>query len=163
MTTRPAPTATDELETVRQQMEQGRKRAQQAIGTLEERYQGIVSAWLPDGIEGSIKLDGKGLRVDAQFSGRGEVSTAALDSLKIVAFDLAAMHLAIEEKADLPAVLYARLFELIHRWETESTAPCFQYIITTTTAPPTPLQSDEYVVLQMSSTPPAARLFGIDL
>lgn len=177
LTTRPAPTATDELETVRQQMEQGRKRAQQAIGTLEERYQGIVSAWLPDGIEGSIKLDGKGLRVDAQFSGRGEVSTAALDSLKIVAFDLAAMHLAIEEKADLPAVLihdspreadldgtlYARLFELIHRWETESTAPCFQYIITTTTAPPTPLQSDEYVVLQMSSTPPAARLFGIDL
>ena len=158
-------------------MEQGRKRAQQAIGTLEKRYQGIVSAWLPDGIEGSIKLDGKGLRVDAQFSGRGEVSTAALDSLKIVAFDLAAMHLAIEEKAYLPAVLihdspreadldgtlYARLFELIHRWETESTAPCFQYIITTTTAPPTPLQSDEYVVLQMSSTPPAARLFGIDL
>lgn len=177
VTTRPAPTATDELETVRQQMEQGRKRAQQAIGTLEKRYQGIVSAWLPDGIEGSIKLDGKGLRVDAQFSGRGEVSTAALDSLKIVAFDLAAMHLAIEEKAYLPAVLihdspreadldgtlYARLFELIHRWETESTAPCFQYIITTTTAPPTPLQSDEYVVLQMSSTPPAARLFGIDL
>jgi hypothetical protein len=177
LTTRPAPTATDELETVRQQMEQGRKRAQQAIGTLEERYQGIVSAWLPDGIEGSIKLDGKGLRVDAQFSGRGEVSTAALDSLKIVAFDLAAMHLAVEEKADLPAflihdspreadldgTLYARLFDLINRWETESSEPCFQYIITTTTAPPTRLQSDEYVLLKMSSTPQAARLFGMDL
>ena len=158
-------------------MEQGRKRAQQAIGTLEERYQGIVSAWLPDGIEGSIKLDGKGLRVDAQFSGRGEVSTAALDSLKIVAFDLAAMHLAVEEKADLPAflihdspreadldgTLYARLFDLINRWETESSEPCFQYIITTTTAPPTRLQSDEYVLLKMSSTPQAARLFGMDL
>lgn len=176
-TARPAPSATDELEAVRQQMELGRKRAQQAIRALEERYRGIVSAWLPDGIDGSIKLAGKGLRVDAQFSGRGEVSTAALDSLKIVAFDLAAMHLAVEEKADLPAflihdspreadldgTLYARLFELIQLWETESTPPCFQYIITTTTAPPATMQSDQYVVLRMSSTPPAKRLFGMDL
>ncbi len=174
---RPVPTATDELETVRQQMEQGRKRAQQAIGALEERYRGIVSAWLPDGIDGSIKLDGKGLRVDAQFAGRGEISTAALDSLKIVAFDLAAMHLAIEEKADLPAflihdspreadldgTLYARLFELIHLWETETTPPRFQYIITTTTAPPATMQGSQYVVLRMSSTPPAERLLGMDL
>ncbi len=68
-TAHPTPNATDELEAVRQQMEQGRKRAQQAIGALEEQYKGIVSAWLPDGIDGSIKLDGKGLRVDAQFSG----------------------------------------------------------------------------------------------
>lgn len=176
-TARPVLSATDEQEAVRKQMEQGRKRAQQAIGALEERYRGIISAWLPDGIDGSIKLDGKGLRVDAQFSGRGEVSTAALDSLKIVAFDLAAMHLAVEEKADLPAflihdspreadldgTLYARLFELIQLWETESTPPCFQYIITTTTAPPATMQSDQYVVLRMSSTPPTERLFGMDL
>lgn len=176
-TARPVLSATDEQDAVRQQMEQGRKRAQQAIGALEERYRGIVSAWLPDGIDGSIKLDGKGLRVDAQFSGRGEVSTAALDSLKIVAFDLAALHLAVEEKADLPALLihdspreadldgtlYARLFELIQLWEIESTPPCFQYIITTTTAPPATMQGDQYVVLRMSSTPPAARLFGMDL
>ncbi|MCB1512415.1 MAG: hypothetical protein KDJ36_16060 [Hyphomicrobiaceae bacterium] len=39
-TARPAPNATDELEAVRQQMEQGRKRAQQAIGALEEQYRG---------------------------------------------------------------------------------------------------------------------------
>ncbi len=83
------------------------------------------------------------------------------------------MHLAVEEKADLPAflihdspreadldgTLYARLFDLINRWETESSEPCFQYIITTTTAPPTRLQSDEYVPMKMSSTPQAARLF----
>lgn len=176
-TARPVSSATDEQDAVRRQMEQGRRRAQQAIGALEERYRGIVSAWLSDGIDGSIRLDGKGLRVDAQFSGRGEVSTAALDSLKIVAFDLAAMHLAVEEKADLPAflihdspreadldeTLYARLFDLIHLWESKSTPPCFQYIITTTTAPPAAMQSDQYVVLRMSSTPPTERLFEIDL
>jgi len=168
---------TGELEAVRTQMEQGRKRAQKAIQALEERYRGVMSAWLPEGIDGAIKLDGKGLRVDAQFSGRGEVSTAALDSLKIVAFDLAAMHLAVEEKVDLPAflihdspreadldgTLYARLFELIQQWEDEASSPCFQYIVTTTTAPPKKLQNDQYVRLQMSSTPADERLFRMDL
>jgi hypothetical protein len=136
-----------------------------------------MAAWLPDGVEGTVKLDGNGLKVDAQFAGRGEVSTAALDSLKIVAFDLAALHMAIEEKADLPAFLvhdspreadldgqlYERLFGLLHQWEESSGAPCFQYIVTTTTAPPKELQSETYVRLQMSSTPPAMRLFRRDL
>lgn len=169
--------ATDELEAVRTQLEQGRKRAQQAIRTLEERYRGVMSAWLPEGIDGAIKLDGKGLKVDAQFSGRGEVSTAALDSLKIVAFDLAALHMAVEERADLPAflihdspreadldgTLYARLFELVQHWEDQAVPPCFQYIVTTTTAPPKKLQNDQYVRLRMSSTPAEQRLFRMDL
>jgi hypothetical protein len=144
---------------------------------LEERYQGIMAAWLPDGIEGTVKLDGNGLKVDAQFAGRGEVSTAALDSLKIVAFDLAALHMAVEETADLPAFLvhdspreadldgqlYERLFGLLHQWEESVETPCFQYIVTTTTAPPLELQTDRHVRLQMSSTPAAMRLFGMDL
>lgn len=173
----PKPPATSELDTVRAQLEQGRKRARSAIRTLEEQYQGIMAAWLPNGVEGAIKLDGNGLKVDAQFSGRGEVSTAALDSLKIVAFDLAALHMAIEETADLPAFLvhdspreadldgqlYARLFSLVHQWEGEVGTPCFQYIVTTTTAPPPELQGDLYVRLKMSSTPAEMRLFGMDL
>ncbi|WP_157179979.1 DUF2326 domain-containing protein, partial [Rhizobium sp. CCGE 510] len=132
--------------------------------------------WLPEGIAGTIKLDGHGLKVDAELSGRGEVSTAALDSLKIVAFDLAALHMAIEEQADLPAFLvhdspreadldgqlYAGLFKLVHQWE-EAGAPCFQYIVTTTTAPPPELQHEHYVRLQMSSTPAEMRLFARDI
>ncbi len=136
-----------------------------------------MSAWVPDGVEGTIKLDGNGLKVDAEFSGRGEVSTAALDSLKIVAFDLAALHMAVEEKADLPAFLihdspreadldsqlYARMFQLVRRWEEGGETPRFQYIVTTTTAPPPELQNDIYVRLTMSSTPPENRLFGMDV
>ncbi len=136
-----------------------------------------MAAWLPDGVAGTIKLDGNGLKVDAEFSGRGEVSTAALDSLKIVAFDLAALHLAVEEKADLPAFLlhdspreadldgqlYARLFSLVHQWEGQAETPCFQYIVTTTTAPPPELQDERHVRLQMSSTPAERRLFGMDI
>ena len=165
------------LETVRAQLEAGRSRARAAIRTLEERYQGIMAAWLPEGVAGTVKLDGNGLKVDAEFSGRGEVSTAALDSLKIVAFDLAAMHMAVEERADLPAFfihdspreadldqrLYSGLFNLVRGWEEAVETPCFQYIVTTTTAPPLDLQNDNYVRLEMTSTPAERRLFKRDI
>lgn len=174
---KPTPQSSAALDAVRAQLEAGRSRARTAIRTLEERYQGIMAAWLPDGVEGIVKLDGNGLKVDAAFSGRGEVSTAALDSLKIVAFDLAALHMAVEERADLPAFLihdspreadldgqlYAGLFNLVHRWEEAARMPCFQYIVTTTTAPPPKLQGHPYVRLQMSSTPAQQRLFGMDI
>jgi hypothetical protein len=79
-------------------------------------------------------------------SRRGEVSTTALDALKIVAFDLAALHMAVEEKADLPAFLGhdspreavldgqldARLTSLVHQQEEKAEAPCFRYIVRTT-------------------------------
>ena len=174
---KPTPPGTAALDAVRAQLESGRNRARAAIRTLEERYQGIMAAWLPDGVEGTVRLDGNGLKVDAEFSGRGEVSTAALDSLKIIAFDLAALHLAVEEKADLLAFLvhdspreadldgqlYARLFSLVHQWEEAVETPCFQYIVTTTTAPPPELQGDNHVRLRMSSTPAEKRLFGMDI
>lgn len=176
-TNRPTPPGTAELEAVRAQLDAGRGRARAAIRTLEERYQGIIASWLPAGVAGAVKLDGNGLKVDAEFSGRGEVSTAALDSLKIVAFDLAALHMAVEEKADLPAFLihdspreadldgqlYAGLFELVHQWEQAAVTPCFQYIVTTTTAPPPELQDDSHVRLRMSSTPAEHRLFTMDI
>lgn len=176
---KPAPTASlnEELDTLRLQLEQGRGRSQEAIYSLEAQYRAIMAAWLPDGVDGVIKLDGKGLKVDVAFNGRGEVSTAALDSLKIVAFDLAALHLATEGKAiippflihdspreaDLDGMLYGRLFEMIAEWEKDSETPCFQYIVTTTTAPPPGLQGDDFVKLKMSSTPAKERLFRSDL
>jgi hypothetical protein len=43
---RPAPPATAALDAVRAQLEAGRSRARAAIRTLEERYQGIMAAWL---------------------------------------------------------------------------------------------------------------------
>jgi hypothetical protein len=84
--------------------------------------------------------------------------------------------MAIEEKADLPAFLihdspreadldgqlYAGLFKLAHQWE-EAGTPYFQYIVTTTTAPPAELQDERYVRLQMSSTPADMRLFAMDI
>ncbi|WP_156475073.1 DUF2326 domain-containing protein, partial [Acetobacter malorum] len=166
-----------EMEKIREKLDAGRRRAQGAIKVLENKYQAIMTAWLPAGVTGLVRLDGHGLEVDAEFSERGEVSTAALDSLKIVAFDLAALHMAAEEKADMPAFLihdspreadldgrlYERLFELVSQWERASGTPPFQYIVTTTTAPPPELQGAPYTRLEMRSTPSEQRLFRVDL
>lgn len=173
----PGPVAKSMHATARAQKERGRKRVREELLALEERYRWIISNWLPDGIDGEIRLVGNRLRVEAKFTGRGEVATAALGCLKILAFDLSALHLAVEEKADLPpflihdspreadldSTLYARLFEMMHRWETDVAHPCFQYIVTTTTAPPEAMRDGPDLVLKMSSTPKQERLFRMDL
>lgn len=173
----PSPIAKGLHSAARAQKERGRRRAREALLALEERYRWIISNWLPDGIDGEIKLAGNRLSVEAKLTGRGEVATAALGCLKILAFDLSALHLAVEEEADLPPILihdspreadldstlYARLFEMMHRWETEVAHPCFQYIVTTTTAPPEAMRDGPDLVLTMSSTPKEERLFRMDL
>ena len=77
-------------------------------------------------------------------------STAALDSLKVIAFDLAAMCMSIEggahqpaflihdspREADLGLSIFHRLFHLVHGMEGIGERPQFQYILTTTTSPP---------------------------
>lgn len=165
------------LDGLRAQVKAGQERAQKALGNVEQRFRGFVAQWLQGGAEGMLHLDGNGLRADVQFSGRGEISTAALDSLKIVAFDLVALHMAAEDKvtlpaflihdspreADLDAALYRRLFEFVVGWESESSPCSFQYIVTTTTAPPDFLQHGPQMRLEMHSTPSSERLFKVDL
>jgi len=47
--TRPTASSAAALEAVRAQLDAGRSRARAAIRTLEEKYQGIMAAWLPKG------------------------------------------------------------------------------------------------------------------
>lgn len=102
--------------------------------------------------KGWIVLDGNGLQ--PRIDWRGRRRSVALNSLQIVLFDLAAMLCAVEGDALSPAFLihdspregdldphtYARIFHAIRELgEDEDRAP-FQYIITTTTNPPSLVQ-----------------------
>lgn len=104
------------------------------------------------------------------------LSTAAVESFKIVAFDLAAMILSVNGKAQLPSFLihdspreadldadiYANLFDFVLTLEGKATPPPFQYIITTTTAPSEAAIDHDALREQLSSTPPERRLFAMD-
>ncbi|MFY0568946.1 hypothetical protein ACN28E_34705 [Archangium lansingense] len=123
---------------------------------------------------GEVSLDGKGLHATIQWRGRRR--SVALNSLRIVLFDLAAMLCAVEGTSSAPAFLlhdspregdldpwtYARLFETVFAFgEDEDSAP-FQYIVTTTTEPPQG-EIRQRVRVELSARSDATRFLLVDL
>jgi len=123
---------------------------------------------------GKVALDGNGLKLSVELG--GERSTAAIDSLKVIAFDLAVMCMSIEGDLPLPAFLvhdspreadlglsvYHRLFHLVRHLEPKESLPLFQYIVTTTTRPPNEL-SDKPWLRETLGGATEARLLKRDL
>ncbi|MET0436251.1 MAG: DUF2326 domain-containing protein [Devosia sp.] len=166
----------NKLEGVRQTAGLERDRAASAIGDLETLFGQLVAALMPKGCFGKIKLDGHRLHPEISLERGVGLSTAAVESFKIVAFDLAAMILAVNGKADMPSLLihdspreadldagiYSNLFDVVLGLEKLADPPPFQYIVTTTTAPSDISADHPALRQQLSSTPPQARLFAMD-
>ena len=127
------------------------------IDTLSRFFNAIIRAVIGTDAAGTISFDGNGLRASVELG--GERSTAAIDSVKVIAFDLAAMCMSIEGRTHLPAFLvhdspreadlglsvYHRLFRLVRNLEEAGAQPLFQYIITTTTSPPEDMQMEPWL------------------
>jgi len=153
---------------------------QQAI--LRDRHSGVMRRFneiytyvcrglLGSDVEASIDLTGQGLQARVQVGGQ------AMESLKALAFDVAAMLMSLEARAGVPAFLvhdspreadlgesiYHRLFRFAVALENLSEQPPFQYIITTTSGPPAEVQSSEYVVQSLSGSTVNDRLLRCDL
>jgi hypothetical protein len=142
---------------------------------LSLAFDAVLKELVPSNIEGEAKLDGNGLSLTAKLD--GERSTAAIDSLKVVAFDLAALVLTMEGRSCLPGFLlhdspreadlgrsiYDRLFQFGRKLESFGPSPPFQYIVTTTTEPPGEFHSEPWLRLMLRGTPAAERLLKIDL
>ena len=93
-----------------------------------------------------------------------------MEALKVVAFDLATLLMSIEGETRLPALLihdspreadlgeslFHQIFRLAADLEELCEQPPFQYIISTTSAPPADLE--EHVVLRLSSSKVSDRL-----
>lgn len=161
---------------LRMSMRLERERAATAIGDLETIFQQLVASLMPQGCSGQIRLDGDGLHTDILLDRGVGLSTAAVESFKIVVFDLAAMLLSVNGKANMPSFLihdspreadldadiYSNLFDFVLSLEEKASPPPFQYFVTTTTAPSDQAHAHEAMRLELSSTPPKKRLFTID-
>ena len=149
-----------------------RKHNDNMVKLLSQRFDAVIRELLPGDIQGTVLIDGNGLSLKVLQG--GERSTAAIDSLKVVAFDIAALILAIEGSATLPAFLlhdspreadlgqsiYDRLFMfMVHL---EEMAP-FQYIVTTTTQPPVAVTREPWLRVILRGGPASDRLMGCDL
>ena len=73
------------------------------IRHLSLLFSDVLGELVPGEIKGEVKLDGNGLSLKVELG--GERSTAAIDSLKVVAFDLASLAMSIEGLTHLPAFL----------------------------------------------------------
>ncbi|WP_413618474.1 hypothetical protein [Gluconacetobacter sacchari] len=163
------------LETERERLGAFRDKQARVFGRMSEKFDPIVRRLVGHDAKGRITLSGNGLDLSVDMG--GDRRTAAIDSLKVLAFDLAAMCVSIEgatrvpsfllhdspREADLGLSIYGRLFDIVQDLERVGGKPLFQYIVTTTTAPPTEFRERPYLQLKLHGDPPAQRLLGVDL
>ena len=142
--------------------------------SLSRFFNAIIRAVMHVDAVGKISFDGSGLEASVELG--GERSTAAIDSLKVIAFDLAVLCMSIEGRTHLPAFLvhdspreadlglsvYHRLFDLARRLEETDASPLFQYIVTTTTSPPDDACTEPWLAVTLGGAA-EARLMKRDL
>jgi hypothetical protein len=141
---------------------------------LSAYFDAIIRTTVGPSASGRIQLDGQGLKLIVQFG--GERSTPAIESLKVIAFDLAVLCMSIEGGTHLPAFLvhdspreadlglsvYHRLFSMVAMLEREG-GSVFQYIVTTTTQPPANFQAEPWLRETLHGAPATDRLLRCDL
>lgn len=169
-----------------EEIEQRRKEAASLRSDMDEKLRGfandfadIVRAVMGASVEANVKMDGNGIA--PHVTRKGELSGAALDTIKTLAFDLAAVVASIEgrgthprflvhdgpREGDMARVIYERFFLYAAELEKAFSSPddaSFQYIITTTTHPPKNMREDSRWLLLpvLNSLDKNTRLLGVD-
>jgi hypothetical protein len=144
---------------------------QDVLKRFDELFGYVCRGVLGNDISASVSLTGFGIQADVQVGGM------AMESLKAIAFDLAATLMSIEgrtvvpaflvhdspREADLGVSIYHRWFRFIASLEKLSAGSPFQYIITTTSEPPQELRSSGFVVETLHGADPTERLLRREL
>jgi hypothetical protein len=166
---------TTTLEKERERLGAFRDKQARVFGQISEKFDPIVRRLVGNDAKGRVALSGVGLELSVDMG--GDRTTAAIDSLKVLAFDLAAMCLSIEgstrvpafllhdspREADLGLSIYHQLFQFAREVEERTNQPLFQYIVTTTTRPSDDLTREPWLRLTLHGSPGPERLLGRDL
>ena len=166
------------METVTEQRAALRRAHASARERLSDRFQSILKALLGDQFRGEVVLTRDG--VEPVVRERGDRESSAMDTVKVIAFDLAALTLGFEghghfpgflvhdgpREADMDQAIYDRLF--LYAREMEEAFPSasigFQYIVTTTTPPPASVRKAPWLIDPvLDASTPEGRLLGMDL
>ncbi len=146
-----------------------------AFGRITEKFAAIIRHLVNENAKGAVTLSGDRLQLAIDVD--GDRRTAAIESLKVLAFDIACLCLSIEGATRLPAFLvhdspreadlglsiYDELFRLMRELEEMTGTAAFQYIVTTTTRPPDDLRCDPWLRLTLRGAPGSERLMARDL
>lgn len=153
-----------------------REQQRNAFGRLSMVFEHVVRSLLGSSVRANIDSSGRSLALQIERNGVRE--SAALATVKLLAFDLAALTASAEghgafprfllhdgpREADLARDIYDRVFlyarELERAYPSE---PGFQYILTTTTDPPAEFQAEPWLCLKLSGAESDSRLYRMDL
>ncbi len=167
------------MESVTDQRSALRKAHQTARERLSVRFESILKSLLGDQMGGEIQITRDG--IEPVVKERGDRESAAMDTVKVIAFDLAALSLGFEghghfpgfllhdgpREADMDQAIYDRLFLYARRLEEAFPSPGsigFQYIVTTTTPPPASMRMLPWLLDPvLDASTPEGRLLRMDL
>lgn len=165
----------EDLQRVREQIRGFEEKQAKAISGISHKFSAIIRRLLGADAKGNVRLTGKGLEIGVEAG--GDRRTAAIQSLKVLAFDLACLCLSVEGKTRIPALLihdspreadlgqtiYDEHFRLLRALEEDRAGETFQYVITTTTKPPEELNKTPWRREVLRGAPGSERLLGCDL
>jgi hypothetical protein len=160
------------------QQEKIREAQRTAIGRFSARFDYVVRALIGDQVAARIDTSGRSLSLTVEE--HGERDSTFIATVKVLAFDLAAVLASIEghgafprflvhdgpREADMAPDVYERIFLLARELEKcFEGEPAFQYIVTTTTTPPEKFieRDTPWLRLQLSGLQARERLLRQDL
>jgi hypothetical protein len=145
---------------------------------LSGAFADAVRAAMGDKVEPVVNVTERGIVLSVKR--KGELSGAALETIKVLAFDIAALVLSLEgvgfhprflihdgpREADMARVIYERFFLYARKLEQCFSDPNqinFQYILTTTTHPPKDMRDGtDWLRLTLNTTVTSERLLRAD-
>jgi hypothetical protein len=156
--------------------DQIRRAGREALERFSATFDYVVRAIIGDEVVALVDTSGRSLSLVVDH--HGERESAALETVKLLAFDLAALTESVQgrgsfprflvhdgpREADMAPDIYERLFLYARQLERcFDGEPSFQYILTTTTSPPSDFLVEPWLRLRLSGEPAEERLLGCDL
>ncbi|QDU01934.1 hypothetical protein V6x_16170 [Gimesia chilikensis] len=177
--TKDALKAEREIEGSLKKQEAIRQKHRNEVRQLSDVYQGILQEIFGVEDESTVRIDGNGLHpVPNRKLAPGGAALSVMTS--VLSFDIACLAGSIygigqhprflmhdsPREGDMEGPLFQRLFEIVHELEAKFTNPdhiSFQYIVTTTSAPPQALADENgpYVRLTLDARSEEGKLLGI--
>lgn len=156
-----------------------REQQNQSLSDFNDAFARVTKAILGSEVNATVQFRGR--QLEPKLNHRGDLTSAAIETVKILAFDLATLISSVEgrglhprfllhdgpREADMAADLYQKLFLLAREMELAfgvERTPNFQYIITTTEPPPVDLQTEPWLIEPvLDASDKSGRLLGEDL
>jgi hypothetical protein len=151
---------TKEIENTKKTAEAIREDFKRVMSDFSTTFNRVIAALIGDDVSAGASFHGRTVQVN--LTCRGDFTSAAIETIKILAFDLAVLASSIEgrghhprflvhdgpREADMSAAIYRRFFILAREYERAANGaePNFQYIITTTEPPPDEIRTQPWLL-----------------